>query len=128
MFHSDLTISFNEEVRVINKHRKFIESSAKRYHFTQGEIVNIILIYYKLLKKNKECGIEGVMKKNLLNILHFGLDITDNELIPNIITVLDRKVQPTLSLRSWVHMFALYLKGTLEEKIRYTYNVIHVFF
>lgn len=123
-YHNDETLNFNEEMRYKNLNRKFLATYAKKLKFPEEVMIHIILMYYKILKVNRTQGKDAVYKSDLNNILHYGLSLTQLEMQPSIISVLDKSITKETALKEWANMVYLFLKGTEEERIKYAYDVI----
>lgn len=121
------TININEEIRFKQKHREEMIYLAKTTHFSLYSVQRISLIYYRILKLGKK-GAKGITREQLEDVLHYGFGLTDQRMLSGILAVIDQgdiTLRNVYTLTKWVNILSLYLRGTLEEKIRYAFDVYH---
>ncbi|KAJ3621184.1 hypothetical protein MTP99_003351 [Tenebrio molitor] len=119
----DSSMDSMEETRFKKKHSDLIQKLVKKLHFTYTELECIFIIYYKLQKDNADKNATGITKNQLRDVLHSGLDMTDDALMDRIFSVFERGPSTTVSMETWATALSLWLRGTLEEKIDYCFSV-----
>lgn len=119
----DSSMDSMEETRFKKKHSELIQKLVRKLHFSYTEMECIFIIYYKLQKENNEKNCNGIPKAQLRDVLHAGLDMTDDSLMDRIFLVFDKGKSNTVSLEVWATALSLWLRGTLEEKIDYCFGV-----
>ncbi|KYB25036.1 calaxin [Tribolium castaneum] len=119
----DSSMDSMEETRFKKKHSDLIQKLAKKLHFTYTELECIFIIYYKLQKDNADKNQNGISKNQLRDVLHSGLDMTDDGLMDRIFSVFERGPSTCVSMETWATALSLWLRGTLEEKIDYCFSV-----
>lgn len=115
-------INSMEEIRFKRKHANLIQKLTKELHFSQEEMENILLIYYNIQKHGEEKQ-QGITKNQLKEFLHNTLGMTDTEITNRIVQTIARGPSPIISMEVWARIMSLFLKGTLEEKIKHCCNV-----
>ncbi|KAJ3664891.1 hypothetical protein Zmor_000426 [Zophobas morio] len=119
----DASMDSMEETRFKKKHSDLIIKLVKKLHFTYTELECIFIIYYKLQKDNTDKNATGISKNQLRDVLHSGLDMTDDALMDRIFAVFEKGPGTTVSMETWATALSLWLRGTLEEKIDYCFSV-----
>lgn len=68
-------------------------------------------------------------KVQLKDFLHSSFEITDEEIAEIVVGVVDapRNTTPVFPMDSWAKMMAFFLRGSLEQKIKYCYKVYDKF-
>ncbi|KAK9880291.1 hypothetical protein WA026_010164 [Henosepilachna vigintioctopunctata] len=120
----DASMDSMEETRFKKKQSPLIKEllSKRKVHFTYTEIECLLLIYYKLQKDGPEKQ-KAVNKNQFRDLLHNAFDMTDDAMMDRIFSALDRGPSMYISMETWITALSLYLRGTLEEKITYAFNV-----
>ncbi|XP_012260376.1 calaxin-like [Athalia rosae] len=90
----------------------------KKTHFTAREIEALSLIHWKITKE-----IGSMHRLGFRDILHAGLDFTENYLIDRIFSAFDKRNDLAVTMDSWNIGFSEVLRGTLDEKIKFGYRV-----
>lgn len=119
----DSSMDSMEETRFKKKHSELIQKLVRKLHFSYTEMECIFIIHYKLQKENNEKNTNGIPKAQLRDVLHAGLDMTDDALMDRIFLVFDKGKSNNVSLEIWATALSLWLRGTLEEKIDYCFAV-----
>ncbi|XP_045465284.1 EF-hand calcium-binding domain-containing protein 1-like [Harmonia axyridis] len=120
----DASMDSMEETRFKKKQSPLIKEllAKKKIHFSQTEIECLLIIYYKLQKDGPEKQ-RAVNKNQFRDILHNAFDMTDGAMMDRIFSALDRGPSIYVSMETWISALSLFLRGTLEEKIRYAFSV-----
>ncbi|CAH1126791.1 unnamed protein product [Ceutorhynchus assimilis] len=124
----DLSMDSMEETRFKKSNQFLFLRLEKRLHFTYTEIEALLLIYYKLWKEGTAVDpkLEGVTKIQFRDVLHFVLDMTDDILMDRVFLAIDKGPHSCISMEIWASTFSLFLRGTLEEKIRFCFSVYDI--
>lgn len=117
----DSTLDSMEETRFKKKHQALAGKLAEKLHFSYTEVECLLLIYYKLQKENSSKGL--VTKVQFRDVLHCALDMTDDYLMDRIFLAIDRGPSSCISMETWTTTLSLFLRGTLQEKIDYCFQV-----
>ena len=64
--------------------------------------------------------------RRFTTVLHNTLDMMDDSLMDNIFVFATKGKGRTLELENWVQLMSLYLRGTLEEKMEYCFQVVYI--
>ncbi|XP_044757155.1 EF-hand calcium-binding domain-containing protein 1-like [Coccinella septempunctata] len=120
----DASMDSMEETRFKKKQGPLIKEllAKKKVHFSQTEIECLLIIYYKLQKDGPEKQ-RAVSKNQFRDILHNAFDMTDGAMMDRIFSALDRGPSIYVSMETWISALSLFLRGSLEEKISYAFNV-----
>lgn len=118
----DCSLEPSEEIRFKQRNKSLMQELATLTHFNYDEIEYLCVIYYKLqiLGEGKKTPIR---RSQLKDVLHNALNMTEHRLMNCILSTVDRSLTPYVSMENWVKIMSLYLRGTLEEKIKYCYTV-----
>ncbi|KAF2898849.1 hypothetical protein ILUMI_07328 [Ignelater luminosus] len=116
-----------EEIRFKKKHVRLIHRLTKELHFSQEELENILLIYYNIQKQSEDKQ-HGITKDQFKEFLHNTLDMTDTEITNRIVHTVSRGPSPIITMETWARVMSLFLRGTLEEKIKHCYSVYDIMF
>lgn len=124
MSNNDETLDLLEETRFKKKHSELIKRLVKETHFSDNEVESILIIYYKIQKDGQDKQV-GITKDQFRDVLHCAFDMMDETLIERIFTALERgQFHPSIvSMETWCHAMSLFLRGSLEEKIRHCFAV-----
>lgn len=97
---------------------------SKKTHFTNEEIDALAVIYFKFLD---EFGVkrEKMDRSQLRAFFHSTFQIADDYIIDRVFMYLDRgsKRSPFVTLETWITILSLFLRGTLDEKMRYCFYI-----
>lgn len=123
--HVDESLNVSEEVRFKQKHRNVMWELSRTTHFTLDCVQRLSLIYYHVIKLGKKHA-KGITRDQLMEILHYGFSMTDYRLMDLILAILDKGEifeRNIWTLSKWVKTLSLITRGTLEEKIRYAFDI-----
>lgn len=120
--HYDRTCDTTEEWSFLNTHKDLLKNTGKMWHFDQDEVHEIAMIYYKLLKESESGMKDELPSKNFSNFLHKAFGFADDSLIERIFVALDG-ITTHVSLKTYLSTMSLYLRGTMQEKVRYCFKV-----
>lgn len=112
-----------EDYRFLKNNKPLVSELKKRTKFSTKEIESLMLLFYRFSNKK-----EVLLKEEFVHILANTLDLTDEYMCERIIGEILRKVKSKMyiTISIWVEVFSLYLRGSLEEKMRYCFNVYDI--
>nr|CAI5841546.1 unnamed protein product [Callosobruchus analis] len=124
----DATLNSLEESRFLKKTKDIASELEKVTHLSFVEIQMLLILYYKLQKKNhrevKDIKDGGVSKLQFAEVMHKCLQMTDSRMTTNIITAMDKTSRSRyITMETWIKTLSLFLRGTLEEQILFCFNV-----
>lgn len=116
-----VSATYKDEHFVRNHHSRLKELT-KITHFTQQEADALGIIYYKFLD---EFGVkrEQMDRNQLRAFFHSRFGISDDYMIDRSFLYLDKGLTPFITLETWIKTLSLFLRGTLEEKMKYSFYV-----
>ncbi|KAI7799069.1 calaxin isoform X1 [Triplophysa rosa] len=109
--------------------RKLIQNLAETMckqvkHFNTVEMECLIRLFNALLGEQTErkAG-HGLDRLNFRHILHNTFDMTDDMMMDRVFRAFDKDNDSYISVKEWVEGLSLFLRGTLDEKIKYCFDV-----
>ncbi|KAA0710418.1 EF-hand calcium-binding domain-containing protein 1 [Triplophysa tibetana] len=107
--------------------RKLIQNLANNMckqvkHFNTVEVECLIRLFNALLGEQRKVG-HGLDRLNFRHILHNTFDMTDRVRTELLFRAFDKDNDSYISVKEWVEGLSLFLRGTLEEKIKYCFDV-----
>lgn len=114
----------HDEIK-LRQNSKLLRELAKDTHFSANEVDALAVIYFRFLNENdiKRTHMDRIQCRAIFHTL---FQIADDFLIDRAFVYLDKGVSPYLTLESWIRMISLFLRGTLDEKIKYCYHVYDI--
>ncbi|XP_050083163.1 calaxin-like [Anopheles aquasalis] len=122
----DATLDTAEEIRFLSRVGGLVKRLSRMTHFNQQELELVLLIYYKMLKRDPDGGGGGgqLSRQQLTTVFDTAFGITEPAVLRRIYAALaDGGTGAHVSMETWAQLVSLYLRGTLEERIRYCYRV-----
>lgn len=105
-------------------HFDHLRRLSKTTHFTNDEIDALAIIYFKFLD---DFGVkrDRMDRSQLRAFFHSTFQICDDYIIDRVFLYLDRgtKRSPFVTLETWITILSLFLRGTLDEKMRYCFYI-----
>ncbi|XP_023027780.1 calaxin [Leptinotarsa decemlineata] len=118
----DSTLNPLETTRFLKRHDKFAKNMLKKLHFNNMELESLMIIYHKLQKCHGSS--KGITREQYLDVLHKALDMTDVYIMNLVMTALDPKSRSRfVTMETFLNSLSLFLRGNLEEKIRFCFSV-----
>ncbi|XP_051527097.1 calaxin isoform X1 [Myxocyprinus asiaticus] len=109
--------------------RKIIKSLAETLckqvkHFNRTEAECLIRVFNGLLEEQEErrAG-HGLDRVKFRNILHNTFGMTDDMMMDRVFRAFDKDNDSYISVKEWVEGLSVFLRGTLEEKITYCFDI-----
>ncbi|XP_038625494.1 EF-hand calcium-binding domain-containing protein 1 [Tachyglossus aculeatus] len=105
--------------------QKLAESLSKGIkHFTKNEAESLIRMFYGLVEETSERPASVGLDRNAFrNILHMKFGMTDDMIMDRVFRAFDKDNDSSISAAEWVAGLAVFLRGTLEEKMKYCFDV-----
>nr|XP_048308413.1 EF-hand calcium-binding domain-containing protein 1 isoform X2 [Myodes glareolus] len=107
-------------------------------HFNKSEVNCLITLFYNLVGDVVERPgvVIGLDRNAFRNILHMTFGMTDDMIMDRVLNLIipcclvflvfrgfDRDNDGCVSVTEWIHGLSLFLRGTLEEKMKYCFEV-----
>lgn len=121
----DRTCDSTEEWSFLNYHKDTLRHPDPLWRFNKEELNAIALIYFKL---QRDAGVDMKQElpaKSLGMVLHKAFGMADDTLMQRIFSALDQ-ITITVSMRKWIYAMALFLRGSLEQKISHCFKVYDI--
>ncbi|XP_021188049.2 calaxin [Helicoverpa armigera] len=119
----DNTLDPMEEIRFRKKHGANWLEIQKDTHFTFNELEHIMVIFFKIQKRDERCpGTDLITRNHFRDVLHNGLGMTDAYMMERVMVALDRGTSPHVTMATFAKAMSLYLRGDLEERIAYAFT------
>uniref|UniRef100_A0A1B6CTQ3 EF-hand domain-containing protein n=1 Tax=Clastoptera arizonana TaxID=38151 RepID=A0A1B6CTQ3_9HEMI len=113
----DLTLNVQEEVRCRKRFIPVIKKVKHKTHFTHEELEALLIIFYKLTQN------QAMDRIYFRKIMYDLLDFQNDVLIDRIFSAVDKNNKLNITMESWVLGMSIFLRGTLEEKIKFCFTV-----
>lgn len=112
-----------EEIRLKRRHKDTINLLlTERMGFSRFEIENLLVIYHKIQMSTPNPSLL-MEHSHLKRVLIHGLSMWDLKMHPYILAVANANYGKYVTYYRFVKLMALYLHGSLEEKIDYCFSV-----
>ncbi|KAM6216055.1 calaxin isoform 1-T1 [Rhynchocyon petersi] len=94
-------------------------------HFNTHEVNCLINLFYTLVGNAAErTGIVVGLDRNAFrNILHVTFGMTDDMIMDRVFRGFDKDNDGCVSISEWINGLSLFLRGSLEEKMKYCFEV-----
>ncbi|KAM4538904.1 calaxin [Odontesthes bonariensis] len=110
--------------------RKLIQAMAetiskKVEHFNKTETECLIRKYNVLLREQADPGraAHGLERGRFRGILHNIFGMTDDMIMDGVFRAFDKDNDGFVSVEEWIEGLSVFLRGTLDEKIKYCFHV-----
>ncbi|KAI5621835.1 EF-hand calcium-binding domain-containing protein 1 [Silurus asotus] len=109
--------------------RKLIQNMAETLskqvkHFNKTETECLIRLFNSLLGEKPESkATHGLDRGKFRNILHSTFGLTDDMIMDRVFRTFDKDNDSSLSVKEWIEGLAVFLRGTLDEKIKFCFVV-----
>ncbi|XP_076864879.1 calaxin-like isoform X1 [Brachyhypopomus gauderio] len=110
----------------LSKHVKHfcVKSVFCGVRFNKTEAECLIRLYNTLLGDQAERKVgTGLDRSTFRNILHNTFGLTDDMIMDRVFRAFDKDNDSYISVKEWLEGLAVFLRGTLEEKIKYCFDV-----
>ncbi|XP_025954551.1 calaxin [Dromaius novaehollandiae] len=93
-------------------------------HFNKKEVECLIKLFHTLATESRDRFAAVSLDRNMFrNILHCTFGITDDMIMDRVFRAFDKDNDSCISVVEWVEGLSIFLRGTLEEKIKYCFEV-----
>ncbi|KAG7317146.1 hypothetical protein KOW79_019444 [Hemibagrus wyckioides] len=109
--------------------RKLIQNLAETLskqvkHFNKTEAECLIQLFNTLLGEQTERKApNGLDRGKFRNILHNTFGLTDDMIMDRVFRAFDKDNDSYISVKEWIEGLAVFLRGTLNEKIKFCFDV-----
>ncbi|XP_021244845.1 EF-hand calcium-binding domain-containing protein 1 isoform X3 [Numida meleagris] len=116
-----------EEAAAMSKKRlqQLVESlSRSAKHFNRGEVECLIRLFDKLVSaSHSRFAAVGFDRNMFRDTLHRAFGMTDDVVMDRVFRTFDKDNDNCISVVEWVEGLSVFLRGTLEERIKYCFEV-----
>ncbi|XP_019363968.1 PREDICTED: EF-hand calcium-binding domain-containing protein 1 [Gavialis gangeticus] len=93
-------------------------------HFRRPEVECLIRLFYTLVPEAGERrGAAGLDRNAFRSVLHLTFGMTDDMIMDRVFRAFDKDNDSCVSVKEWVEGLSIFLRGTLEEKMKYCFEV-----
>ncbi|XP_077159054.1 calaxin [Paroedura picta] len=93
-------------------------------HFNKFEVECLIKLFNNLgVEPSERHAVVGLDRNSFRNILHVTFGMTDDMIMDRVFRAFDKDNDSCVSVTEWVEGLSIFLRGTLEEKIKYCFDV-----
>ncbi|XP_054985337.1 calaxin isoform X2 [Sorex araneus] len=94
-------------------------------HFSKFEVKSLINLFHNLVGDRAErAGVAAGLDRNAFrNILHMTFGMTDDMIMDRVFRAFDKDNDGSVSVSEWIYGLSVFLRGTLEEKMKYCFEV-----
>ncbi|KAM9385702.1 calaxin [Pholidichthys leucotaenia] len=106
--------------------KTFAETISKQVqHFSKREIECLVEEFLSLLEKQTNPGetAESLDRSNFSDILQKSFGLTDGLILDGVFRTFDKDNDGRISMREWIEGLSIFLRGTLDEQIKYCFQV-----
>ncbi|XP_069111453.1 calaxin-like [Argopecten irradians] len=103
--------------------KKCIEDLQRKSHFSIPEIEHLLKIHRKKATSHGKTDKPKMERQKFSDLLHEEFKMTDDVLIDRVFRAFDIDADGYLSEEEWVRGISIFLKGTMEEQIKYAFSV-----
>lgn len=94
-------------------------------HFSKGEIEQLLYNYQQQIPA-KNTNNPKMDRGRFRDLLQLKFDMTDDILMDRVFRVFDKDSDGIINMEEWVKGMSTFLRGSLEEKIKFTFNVYDI--
>ncbi|XP_050993323.1 calaxin [Labeo rohita] len=96
-------------------------------HFNKTETECLIRLFHELLGEQAERrAAHGLDRVKFRNILHNTFGMTDDMMMDSVFRAFDKDNDTYISVKEWVEGLSVFLRGTLDEKIKFCFDVYNL--
>ncbi|XP_020016775.2 calaxin-like [Castor canadensis] len=107
--------------------KKLVESISKTVKsFKKSEVECLIGLYHSLVRRNGRFGNKGLDRNTFRGILFNIFGMTDDMLMNRVFFAFDKDNDNYISAAEWVEGLTVFLRGTLEEKLKFCFEVYYL--
>nr|XP_023446877.1 calaxin isoform X1 [Dasypus novemcinctus] len=108
------------------KLQKLTDNLAKNCkHFNKHEVSCLVNLFYNLVGEitERQSTVIGLDRNAFRNILHMTFGMTDDMIMDRVFRGFDKDNDGCVNISEWINGLSLFLRGTLEEKMKYCFDV-----
>ncbi|KAI3381149.1 hypothetical protein SNEBB_009526 [Seison nebaliae] len=98
-----------------------MENIQHSVHWTKAEIEALLIIFSKLTN-----GYDRMDRIKFRDLIYNTFDMTGNSLSDRVFRAFDSKNEGWITMRSWLTGMSVFLRGTLDEQIKFCYTVYDI--
>ncbi|XP_066096058.1 calaxin-like [Saccopteryx bilineata] len=108
--------------------RKLVESISKTVKsFKKYEVECLIILFYDLVERaDVRLDNVGLDRVAFRTILHGLFGMTDDKLLNRVFFAFDKDSDNCINVNEWVKGLSVFLRGTLEEKLKFCFEVYYL--
>ncbi|KAK6491431.1 EF-hand calcium-binding domain-containing protein 1 isoform X1 [Huso huso] len=105
--------------------QKLADSIVKHVkHFNNTEVLCLIKLFNVLMGEQSEHRVgNGLDRGKFRSILHNTFGMTDDMIMDRVFRAFDKDNDSNVSVKEWIEGLSVFLRGTLDEKIKYCFEV-----
>ncbi|NXH20969.1 EFCB1 protein, partial [Bucco capensis] len=93
-------------------------------HFNKSEVECLIKLFDRLVAESRSRFAAVGFDRNMFReTLHSAFGMTDDMIMDRVFRIFDRDNDSCISVGEWVEGLSVFLRGTLEEKIKYCFEI-----
>ncbi|KAG7261433.1 hypothetical protein CRUP_015570 [Coryphaenoides rupestris] len=96
-------------------------------HFSKAEVECLIRLFNGLVSGDHQAAsgraVQGLDRGRFRHVLHITFGMTDDMLMDGVFRAFDKDNDGFVSVREWTEGLSVFLRGTLDEKIKYCFDV-----
>ncbi|CAB1436045.1 unnamed protein product [Pleuronectes platessa] len=94
-------------------------------HFSKAEVEGLIGLYHELLGGSAAQGraVTGLDRSRFRTLLYNMFGMTDDMIMDGVFRTFDKDNDSFVNEKEWVEGLSVFLRGTLDERIKYCFNV-----
>ncbi|XP_035039304.1 EF-hand calcium-binding domain-containing protein 1-like [Hippoglossus stenolepis] len=94
-------------------------------HFSKTEVEGLIGLYHELLGESaaQGRGVTGLDRSRFRTLLYNMFGMTDDMIMDGVFRTFDKDNDSFVNEKEWIEGLCIFLRGTLDEKIKYCFNV-----
>jgi len=103
----------------LQKHAEDL-ATQKNLHFDRHEIEKLLMKFSELTRGNQRPFLD---RNQFRDLLHESFHMTEEILMDRVFRAFDADTDSLISMKDWVEGLSVFLRGSLEEKTKYTFRV-----
>ncbi|XP_065325625.1 calaxin [Pelmatolapia mariae] len=94
-------------------------------HFSKKEVECLIREFNVLMAEQNNSGraVHGLDRGKFISTLHSIFGLTDDRMTGRVFRTFDKDNDSVVSMKEWIEGLSVFLRGTLDEKIKYCFTV-----
>lgn len=92
-------------------------------HFQKHEVEGLLVLFYSGLKDKPLTSVPMLDRNEFRDILHQMFGMTEDLLMDRVFRAFDKDTDSNINTKEWIEGLSVFLRGSLEERIKYTFDV-----